>query len=310
MRDIMKLTVNRNTLLDALQLVSGVVEKRHTLPILSNILFSVKNKQVKIVATDTEVELIAKCDLETVDEPCDITIPARKLTDIFKSLPDNAIITMTWNKDRLKITHGRSRFVLSTLNPAEFPAMDQFNSTMNLSIEQRLLKKLLTKTYFSMAHQDVRYFLNGLLFDIAPNQLRIVGTDGHRLSLASLNMNVNTDKNLQIIVPRKGILELIRLLGDDDTVLQLSISTNHIQVNTDQFVFTSKLIDGKFPDFNRVIPKKLETVLDLHKEEFKGALQRTAILCNEKFHGVKLNFKEKMLDLSAHNPEQEESVSV
>jgi len=307
----MKITLPRNDLLQALQLVSGAVEKRQTLPILSHVLFHFDKKTLLITATDLEIELVAKLELtKAVEESFEITVPARKLIDICRSLSDDAILQLDFKSNRLNISTGkgsRSRFILSTLSAAEYPKVGKSDSLFSFTIPQSVFKYLLNKTYFAMAQQDVRYYLNGALFNVRKNLLRVVTTDGHRLALASYSGKFNVRDDLDIIVPRKGIMELLRLLNDEEDDVKVIIDTNHIHLVTPKFTFTSKLIDGKFPDFNRVIPKDTSKLITINRSSFKDSLSRVAILCNEKYHGIRLDLEPNGMAVYANNTDQEEA---
>ena len=298
----MKLTAKRETLLEPLQAVSGVVERRQTMPILANVLLVAKDGRLSVTATDLEVELVASIEL-AVEVEGEITVPGRKLLDICKALPEGANIKMVLDGDRVTLSAGRSRFTLSTLPSSEFPTIDEVAGQQRIQLARSDLKRLLDKTQFSMAHQDVRYYLNGLLIEAKNGELRAVATDGHRLALAEMKTEVDGD--IQVIVPRKGVLELSRLLHGDGEV-SVAIGTNHIQVDLDGIRFTSKLIDGRFPDYDRVIPQDGE-ILKVDRPLVREALQRAAILSNEKYRGIRLLVSENKLKIQAHNPEQEEA---
>jgi len=302
----MKLNIQRETLLKPLQLVIGVVERKQTLPILSNVLLKTHNNQLSITGTDLEVELIGQTALEhAASELNELTVPGRKLMDICRALPDNAPIELYRDKEKIVLRSGRSRFTLSTLPAEDFPNVEQQDSQLEFVISQQQLRTLLQRTYFSMAQQDVRYYLNGLLLETYPGKLRAVATDGHRLATTVISDKTNADHRVQIIVPRKGIIELLRLLDDSDKPATVIIGNNHIQVSSDEFTFTSKLVEGRFPDYERVIPKNGNKVISIDRDELKNALSRTAILCNEKFKGIRLELRNGLMRISANNPEQE-----
>jgi len=298
----MKLTAKRETLLEPLQAVSGVVERRQTMPILANVLLVAKGGRLSVTATDLEVELVAHTELG-VETEGEITVPGRKLLDICKALPEGANIKLVQDGDRVTLSAGRSRFTLSTLPASEFPTIDEVSGQQRIKLSQADLKRLLDKTQFSMAHQDVRYYLNGLLIEASKGGLRAVATDGHRLAMAEMKTTVDGD--IQVIVPRKGVLELSRLLHGDGEV-SVAIGSNHIQVDLGSIRFTSKLIDGRFPDYDRVIPKDGE-ILKADRPTLREALQRAAILSNEKYRGIRLQVSANTLKIQAHNPEQEEA---
>jgi DNA polymerase III subunit beta len=302
----MKLSIDREALLKPLQAVIGVVERRQTMPILSNVLLSAKAGGVSVTGTDLEVELIAEVTAEKVDVPGEITIPGRKFLDITRALNEGAKIVLQLDGDRLIIKSGRSRFVLSTLPAAEFPLVDKMEANSRLELAQSDVAYLLDKTQFSMAQQDVRYYLNGLMLETSKTRLRAVATDGHRLALCDIDVQNQEVTHGQVIVPRKGVMELHRLLGSGENI-QLKIGTNHIQAVVGGIRLTSKLIDGRFPDYERVIPSGPAATLTADKESLRSALQRAAILSNEKYRGVRLELSKDVLRLQANNPDQEEA---
>ena len=302
----MKLTIQREDLIKPLQQVIGAVEKRQTMPALSNVLLVSDQQSLSITATDLEIELVSKINI-MVDEPGETTLPAKKLHDICKSLPDDASINISIDNDRALVTSGRSRFTLSTLPASDFPALDDINANVTTMVPQNVLKTVIDKTAFAMAQQDVRYYLNGLLLELNPGILRAVATDGHRLSFSEHPVSFEQSESQQVIVPRKGIMELSRLLELTEEPVQVAIAKNHMRVTLDNLVFTSKLIDGRFPDYNRVMPEGGENQLIIDRLEFKQALVRASILSNEKYRGIRLILKNQLLQLQSHNPDQEEA---
>jgi len=302
----MKLSTSRESLLKPLQAVIGVVERRQTMPVLANVLLHADEGFLSVTATDLEVELVARSEVDSVEVSGDITVPGRKLLDICRALPDNAKVVMNLKADRLTVQSGRSKFVLSTLPAAEFPVVDNIDADRELTISQSDLRHLLDKTHFSMAQQDVRYYLNGLLLETGNGKLRAVATDGHRLALCDITMDDAAGATNQVIVPRKGVLELQRLLEGDDEV-QIAVGSNHIRVEVGNIRFTSKLIDGRFPDYDRVIPSNESHVLSGDREAIRHSLQRAAILSNEKYRGVRLEFNKGNIRILANNPDQEEA---
>lgn len=301
----MKLTANREALLKPLQAVIGVVERRQTMPILANVLLVAKDGRLAITATDLEVELVADADVE-VEAAGQVTVPARKLLDICRALPGEAEISMVLSGEKLTVKSGRSKFSLMTLPAAEFPLVEDINAGQSIAVSQAILAKLLDKTHFSMAQQDVRYYLNGLLLETGRKYLRAVATDGHRLALCEVALDDDKMLEQQVIVPRKGVLELQRLIGGDGD-LNIELGSNHIRIQLEGIRFTSKLIDGRFPEYKRVVPEDTSNQLITDRESLRGALQRTAILANEKYRGIRLSIKTDGLMLQAHNPEQEEA---
>ena len=300
----MKFSAERESLLAALQSVIGVVERRQTMPILANLLFSAEQGKLAITATDLEVELVASAEIKSgVDGR--ITIPGRKLLDICRSLAEGVTLTFNQDGDKVTVKAGKSRFVLATLPAGDFPVIDELAQQQSLQIPQADLRRLLDKTHFSMAQQDVRYYLNGMLLETDGKMLRTVATDGHRLALCEMDLPSKVG-NQQVIVPRKGVLELQRLLGTEGDV-QITIGSNHIRAQIGDVRFTSKLIDGRFPEYGRVIPSAPPKAIVADREVLRAALQRTAILANEKYRGIRLALKQNTVTLQAHNPEQEEA---
>jgi len=301
----MKFTAAREALLKPLQAVIGVVERRQTMPILANVLLVAKDGNVAVTATDLEVELVANAEVE-VEGAGEVTVPGRKLLDICRALPEEASLSIALSGEKLAIKSGRSKFSLTTLPAADFPTVEDINAGQTLGLPQATLCKLLDKTHFSMAQQDVRYYLNGLLVETDGKHLRAVATDGHRLALCQVKLGGKKMPEQQVIVPRKGVLELQRLMsGEGDVDLQLG--SNHIRIELEGIRFTSKLIDGRFPEYDRVIPQDTSNQLSADRDLFKGALQRTAILSNEKYRGIRLVIRDSGVVLQAHNPEQEEA---
>ena len=301
----MKLSAARDVLLKPLQAVIGVVERRQTMPILSNVLLVARDGELAVTATDLEVELVARAavDVETGGE---ITVSGRKILDICKALPEDAKITITVTGEKLAVRSGRSKFSLMTLPAAEFPTVEDIKAEQTITVPQDVLSRLIEKTHFSMAQQDVRYYLNGMLLETEGNFLRAVATDGHRLALSQADLDGAKLDEQQVIVPRKGVLELQRLMGSGGN-LDIELGTNHVRVQLDGIRFTSKLIDGRFPEYDRVIPQESSNELKADKGVLRDALQRTAILSNEKYRGIRLIIRDSGVVLQAHNPEQEEA---
>ncbi len=300
----MKFTAAREALLKPLQAVIGVVERRQTMPILSNVLIVARDGQVSITATDLEVELVATADVDTQGGG-EITVSGRKLLDICRALPDGAEVGVSVSGEKLTVRSGRSRFNLATLPAAEFPVVEDIKAGQSISVSQETLGRLIEKTHFSMAQQDVRYYLNGMLLETGSGRLKAVATDGHRLALCQAEAEGSSEEQ-QVIVPRKGVLELQRLLTGEGN-LEIELGANHVRIQLDGIRFTSKLIDGRFPEYERVIPKESSNELRADRVAFKGALQRTAILSNEKYRGIRLVIRDSGVVLQAHNPEQEEA---
>ena len=302
----MKLTINREQLLGPLQAINNVVERRQTLPILGNVLVGAEEDRISLTATDMEVEIVVKLDA-TIEQGGAITVPARKFLDITRALPNDASITFEIKEDKVKIHSGRSRFLLATQPPTEFPSIGSFKPIIEFELLNHTLAALVESTQFAMAHQDVRYYLNGLLFELSSDLIRAVATDGHRLALCDRKVDIGAVDPLQIIVPRKGVVEIMRMLGGAEELIQISISGNHMTVMTAEQSLTTKLVDGRFPDYERVIPRAGEKRVGADREVLKAGLARASILSNEKFRGVRVVLSNNQLTAIAHNPEQEEA---
>lgn len=307
----MKFSISRDELLKPLQHVAGIVEKRQTLAVLSNVLMVVDKNNLSMTGTDMEIELVTNTAITGDIQPGEITIPAKKLFDICKSLPADAELELSIEDNRALLKSGRSRFNLVTLPASDFPSMDEYSgATAKFEISATELKVLVESTGFAMAQQDVRYYLNGMLFELnSDSQLKAVATDGHRLALSYADINnlgeVNTSS--QAIIPRKGVLELARLFNEQDENIEVTLGNNYIQAKTQNISFSSKLVDGKFPDYERVIPKGGDKHLIIDREELRFALNRVAILSNDKFRGVRLIVSNGSVQLIANNPEQEQA---
>ena len=303
----MHFTIQREALLKPLQLVAGVVERRQTLPVLSNVLLVVEGQQLSLTGTDLEVELVGRVSLDEPAEPGEITVPARKLMDICKSLPNDALIDIRVDDQKLLVKAGRSRFSLSTLPANDFPTVEEGPGSLTLSLSQSRLRRLIERTSFAMAQQDVRYYLNGMLLEVQTGILRAVATDGHRLAMCSMAAEIEQTERHQVIVPRKGILELARLLTEQDANVSIVLGQHHIRATTGEFTFTSKLVDGKFPDYERVLPRGGDKLVVADRQGLREAFSRTAILSNEKYRGIRLQLASGLLKIQANNPEQEEA---
>jgi DNA polymerase-3 subunit beta len=301
----MKFSAARDALLKPLQAVIGVVERRQTMPILSNVLLVAKEDGLSVTATDLEVELVADADVQ-VEAGGEITVSGRKLLDICRALPDGATVAVSVSGEKLHVRSGRSKFALATLPATEFPSVEDLKASQTISVPQAVLGRLIEKTHFSMAQQDVRYYLNGMLLETGGKHLRTVATDGHRLALCQAELDDRELDEQQVIVPRKGVLELQRLLSGEGSV-DIVLGANHVRIQLEGIRFTSKLIDGRFPEYERVIPKDSSNELSADRDVLRGALQRTAILSNEKYRGIRLIIRDNGVVLQAHNPEQEEA---
>lgn len=305
----MKFTVEREHLLKPLQQVSGPLGGRPTLPILGNLLLQVADGTLSLTGTDLEMEMVARVALVQPHEPGATTVPARKFFDICRGLPEGAEIAVQLEGERMLVRSGRSRFSLSTLPAADFPNLDDWQSEVEFTLPQATMKRLIEATQFSMAHQDVRYYLNGMLFETEGEELRTVATDGHRLAVCSMPIGQSLPSH-SVIVPRKGVIELMRMLDGGDNPLRVQIGSNNIRAHVGDFIFTSKLVDGRFPDYRRVLPKNPDKHLEAGCDLLKQAFARAAILSNEKFRGVRLYVSENQLKITANNPEQEEAEEI
>ncbi|MAD57430.1 MAG: DNA polymerase III subunit beta [Porticoccus sp.] len=300
----MKFKISREDLLQPLQLVVGVVERRQTLPILSNVLIVVKDDLLSMTGTDLEVEIVGHVKLKESETEGEITVPARKLMDICRSLPESKEITFNEQDGKVQITCGRSRFMLLSLPAKEFPSIDEQGTGTSFIIDNIEINKLIAGTSFSMAQQDVRYYLNGMLLELDNNRVRAVATDGHRLAMMDSAKIELDSENVQAIIPRKAVMELSRLLPDNGEAA-ISISDNYMKVVSTGFRFTTKLIDGAYPDYDQVIPKDGDKKMLGMRSELLSGFSRAAILSNEKYRGVKLLVKKGLLTLEANNQQDE-----
>jgi DNA polymerase III subunit beta len=299
----MKFSAEREALLAPLQAVMGVVERKQTMPVLANVLLAARNGRLTITGTDLEVELVAATPIEV--GAGETTVPGRKLLDIVKALPEKVSLSFALEGDKATLKAGRSRFSLATLPAGDFPTVEDIRAQQTVSLPAVTAQRLLDKTHFSMAQQDVRYYLNGMLLELDNQTVRSVATDGHRLAYCECPVD-GAAGTQQVIIPRKGVLELQRLLNAEGNV-ELLIGASHVRAQIGDIRFTSKLIDGRFPDYGRVIPPSPPRVIRAQRDPLRTALQRAAILSNEKYRGIRLTLKANLLQLQAHNPEQEEA---
>ena len=299
-------TAERDSLLKPIQTVSGIVERRHTLPILSNLLLKRSNGELSFLATDIEVQISTRAPCETGQDAA-TTVAARKLLDILRALPANASVSLELNNKKLNIKSGRSRFSLQTMVAEDFPTVAQATDfKAGFSLTQKSLKALLALVQYSMAQQDIRYYLNGLLLIVEKNQAKVVTTDGHRLAFAALDVDADVEKQ-EVIIPRKTIIELERLLEDGDEPVRIDIAPSQVRFQFGNVELVSKLVEGKFPDYQRVIPTGYKNSFQISRDELIGCLQRAAILTNEKFKGVRWVIGEGKLKISCTNTDQEEA---
>ena len=306
----MKFKLDRTSLLNCLQVVHGVVERRERLPILSNILVLLRDETISMTTTDMEIELVSRIAAPG-GEGGEVTVPARKLVDICRTLPDDASVEFSSSENRATLRAGRSRFTLNTLPATDFPTTDAIEGVVEATVRQRDLKELFERTHFAMANQDVRYYLNGLLLEFRGKRFRAVSTDGHRLAQAEVELEESSDNDevYQCILPRKGVHELIRLIQTSDDAAKIIVGKASLQVAIGDVTFTSRLIEGRFPDYNRVIPRpeQCDKEAQVDRELARRSLQRASILSNEKYRTVRLSFSDGALHVAANNPDHEEA---
>lgn len=302
-----QLKVTREDIMTPLQKVIGVVKEKQTLNILSNVLLEITDNKISITGTDSEVELKGEAKLIDAGALTNmaITLPGRKLAEICRALPDCSAIELYHEDERVILRSGKSRFTLTTLPAEEFPTIETGEENKRFSIPQSHLRELLQQTASFMAQQDVRYYLNGLLLTVKNNELLAVATDGHRMAKSAIKLNSDPIEDLSIIIPRKGVLELMRLLSDEPDGVTVSIGGNHVSVQHPNFSFVSRLIEGKFPDFQRVIPSAACLSTQLDRDTLKESLQRVMILCSDKYKAIRFQFRPQNLRILVNNPQQE-----
>ncbi|VFP78457.1 Beta sliding clamp [Candidatus Erwinia haradaeae] len=305
----MKFIIERELLLKPLQQVISPLAARPALPILSNLLLEVKEGNLILTGTDLEMEMMVCLPLKREYHMGAITIPGRKFFDICRNLPENVEITVMLEDTRILVQSGRSRFSLLTLPSSSFPNLEDWKSEVEFSVPQVVIKRLIDATQFSMAHQDVRYYLNGMLFETSGEILRTVSTDGHRLAICSMSVE-KILPNYSVIVPRKGVIELARLLDGRKGLLHVQMGRNNIRVHSGNFIFTSKLVDGRFPDYRRVLPNNPDKILRADCNLLKQSLSRVAVLSNEKVRAVRLYISLNNIKITANNPEEEEAEEI
>ena len=300
------LQTERDTLLKPLQAATGIVERRHTLPILSNVLLESQNGQTTILATDLEIQINTHGPASEATA-FRITTNAKKLQDILRALPEGALVALDWADKRLTLKAGKSRFALQTLPAEDFPLMSVAEEIgASFSLSQEIFKNMLSQVQYSMAVQDIRYYLNGLLMQVEGNQLRLVATDGHRLAYSSATIETDLPKT-EVILPRKTVLELFKLLNRPNEPISVELLKNQVRFRCNDTVIVSKVVEGKFPDFNRVIPLDNDKIFLVNRIELLSALERAAILANEKFRGARLHVQAGLLSVVCSNNEQEEA---
>lgn len=304
----MDITISREALLKPLQAVSGVVEKKQTLPILSNVLLKAQKGQLSLTGTDLEIGFVGFAHPESIDVEGSITVSARKLFDICRALPDGVVLRMTLENNNLAVRAAGSFFILNTLPAEDFPQFEQVDYAAELPLKQHQFKELLSKTYFAMAHQDVRHYLNGALLEVQSQFIKCVAADGHRLALATMSFPHHPETlQTKVIIPRKSVVELIRLLsGELPEEMVLKLADNRLEVATSEYIFTSKLIDAQYPDYTRLIPQG-KAIATGERDAIKQALTRASILSNDKFRGVRFQFEANQLVITANNADQEQA---
>jgi DNA polymerase-3 subunit beta len=308
-----QLHLKRDQLLKPLQIVSGIVERKHTLPILSNFLIQSTGQTLTCIATDTEIQVSCVFPLEgglTNDEaPFEITVAAKKLLDILRSLPEAADVQLKLDQLKMQVLAGKSRFTLQTLPAKDYPLVNVPHEWLSqFSVSQQKLKGLLNQVHYAMAHQDVRYYLNSVLLVVEDQHLRAITTDGHRLAYASEPMEQDVaSEHLEILIPRKTVAELQRLLDDDESMVNVDIAANQVRFSFKNIEFVSKLVQGKFPDFRRVIPQDNHRTIVIQREVLLRAIQQAALLTTDKFRGVRLMLNTNVLSLSTNNTDQEDA---
>jgi DNA polymerase III subunit beta len=294
-------------ILGALQSVSGIVERRHTLPILANVLLRKTGKQVELTTSDLEIQVRTTQELGGDEASFNTTVGARKLIDILRSLPADQVVTLSAAQNKLTLQAGKSRFTLQTLPADDFPLVNEsVDFGPAFSVPQKVLRSLVNQVHFAMAVHDIRYYLNGILFIAEGRQLTLVATDGHRLALAQATLDNEVPKQ-EVILPRKTVLELQRLLKDEDTPIEMRFAGNQARFSFSGMEFVTKLVEGKFPDYNRVIPKNHRNSVVMGRAPLLSSLQRAAILTSEKFKGVRINIEPGVLRIASSNAEQEEA---
>jgi len=303
----MNIKIDREALIKPLSSVSGIVERRHTLPILTNLLLEAKQDTLTLTATDLEMQISLSLHAAPSGDIA-TTVSARKMLDICRSLPDQSQITLEITDNRMQIKAGKSRFNLQTLPAGDYPLMAKGggDTSLTLTLAQNQLKRLLRQVEYAMAQQDIRYYLNGLLFEVTGNRLNVVGTDGHRLSFTSTELLQSYEKQ-ELILPRKTILELIKLLDDSDDEVSIEVSANQANFAFSGIRLISKVIDGKFPDYTRVIPNGYHNTFEVSRQMLLLAMQRASILSNEKYRGIRMVLGKDSLRLISSNSEQEEA---
>jgi len=306
----MTLTIPTTQLCNTLQLIIGAVERQQIMPILANVLLMSVDQHLLIIATDTEIELIGTIPLPQKIKMPALTIPGRKLLDICRALPENSSLTLDYSAEREQVllTAGASHFTLTTLPAASFPRIPEQQAIVHFKIKQKVLRTLAEKTYFAIPQQNSRHYLLGMLLEVKDGTVKAAASDGHRLALYSIKTEIDKNAFAQVIIPRKGVAELMRILIDSDEEISVDLNENYIRVIGPDFVFTSKLIVGKFPNYEKLIPPANDKIVIIERQALKQAIMRVAILSNEIFRNIRLQLQPNTLRLITNNPEQEEAM--
>ena len=303
----MKFSITRDTLLNPLHLVEAVVERRQTMPILANLLMVLDDGMLSLTATDGDIELVGRVAVDSTAETGTVTVPASKLLEICRSLPEGSAIDFSRDTNRMVVRSGLSRFVLPTLPPENFPNMEDSIGTHQFRIQSGPLLHLIDRVGFAMADKDVRYYLNGMLWELESSSFRVVATDGHRLAVCTAALSMEEGAEVRPILPRKGVFDLARLLQDEEQEVVVILGSNHLRANIGNFTFTTKLVSGKYPNYEAVIPKSSTHSLLASRQELRDSLSRAAIASNDTFQGVRLELSARTLKIFANIPEQEEA---
>lgn len=301
----MKIAVQREAILKPLQAISGIVDKKQALPILANVLFTPQDHELLLTGTDMETQLIGKVRVHSMVDPTILTVSSRKLADICRALPEESVVHLTAKENQLVIQADGSRFILNTLPADEFPSLKSVDYPIRFTVKQGQLKNLLGKTYFAIGQQDVRHYLNGCLLEISGQSIRCFASDGHRFAMSLIDKEAINDIDTKVILPRKSVLELLRLLDNEvGKEILVCINSQRIEFSNTNFIFTSKILNSLYPDYNRLItPGTLTAVGD--REGIRQALHRVSVLLSEKFRGVRCLFDANKLHITANNPDQE-----
>ena len=303
----MKFITEKNEIVDSLQMGASIAERRQTIPILANLKIVAMEGKIEITATDLEIQLKTVSEVKEVIEEGETTVSARKMSELCRSLPDKEALEFNLNNGKLTVSSKNFHADFATISALDFPELDTKEETDSLSIESKTLKRLLNKTAFCMASQDVRYYLNGLLMEYKEGNINAVATDGHRLALATsqLKETIKESEEKRQIIPRKAVLELAKILREDNSNIKLSFGNSSLRIKDINLDFSTKLIDGKFPDYEKVLPAGEPDALEVSKESLQAALTRASVLSNEKYRGVRFELSNNKLKLTANNPEKE-----